>query len=163
MFSTAGAVFSLLLVVTGVAKLVRPGDVEKALRALGIPAFGGAGRLIGGLEVVVGLAAVIWQPALVLQAVFYANFTIWVAVALRRDVPIASCGCLGRDDTPPTRAHVVLNVIAVITSIFAAMGEPLAFPSFAAGLAQVVVIATGLFLAYVVLSDGATLEGVRTR
>ena len=47
-------------------------------------------------------------PALLLYAGF-TGFTVW---ALRRDVPLQSCGCFGKDDTPPTAIHVVYNAVA---------------------------------------------------
>lgn len=163
MFTTASAIFSVVLIVTGVAKLVRPTDVEKALRALGLPAIRGTGLVIGLAEVVVGSAALFFQPARAVQAVFYAVFAVWVLVALRRDIPLASCGCLGRDDTPPTVAHVVLNAAGALVSAFAFFGDSLEFVWGIEGIAQIVVIAVGAFLAYVVLADGARLEGVRAR
>lgn len=163
MLAPAAAVFSLLLIATGLAKLVRPHDVEKALSQLGLPRLGGIGYLIGGAEVVVGTAALFFPPVLVAQAVLYAGFALWVIWALRSDVPLASCGCLGRDDTPPTVAHVVLNLIAFSVSSLAAFGVPLdlsgGFGAVATGLAVLV----GVYLSYVILTDAAALAGVRSR
>lgn len=163
MLAPAAAVFSLVLIVTGLAKLVRPHDVEKALSQLGLPRIGGIGYLIGGAEVVVGTAALFFPAVLIAQAVLYACFALWVVWALRSNVPLASCGCLGRDDTPPTVAHVVLDVIAFLVSSLAAFGAPLdlsgGFGAVATGLAVMV----GVFLSYVILTDAAMLAGVRNR
>jgi len=161
MFSTTAAIFSLLLVITGVAKLLRPHDVEKALRALRLPTFAGAGLIIGAFEVAVGVGALFFQAALIIQTALYLIFAVWVVVALRREVPLASCGCLGRDDTPPTFAHIVLNFMAVIFSFGAFLGDPLQFQSGLAFASSLVVISAGVLLSYVVLTDAAHLAGVR--
>jgi hypothetical protein len=93
----------------------------------------------------------------------YAGFAGWIHLALRRDVPLASCGCLGKDDTPPTWAHLVMNLIASGVSVAAATEGPLMILDGIGAVAQVAVIAVGVFLAYIVLTDGARLVGVRGR
>ena len=112
MFATASAIFSLLLIFTGLAKLRRPGDVEIAIAELGLPRMRGLGYVLGGVEVVVGVAAFVIPGAMGLQALLYLMFAAWVFAALRSDAPLSSCGCLGQDDTPPSPAHVVMNVLA---------------------------------------------------
>lgn len=161
MLAPAAAVFSLLLIVTGIAKIVRPADVEKALKRLGMPAFGGVGVAIGVVEVVVGAAALLIPQLLFIQAGMYALFAVWVFVALRSGSPIASCGCFGRDDTPPTVAHIALNVLAVVVSSLAVIGPPLDLEVGFGGVATAVAIVVGVFLSYVLLTDAAILVGVR--
>ena len=39
----------------------------------------------------------------------YAGFTAFVVIALRRGGVLSSCGCFGRADTPPTRAHALVT------------------------------------------------------
>lgn len=163
MFATSAAIFSLLLILTGFAKLRHPGDVETAISALGVPRLRGLGLVIGGFEVVVGLAALLVPSALGLQSLMYLAFAVWVFVALRSNVPLASCGCLGKDDTPPSSAHVVLNVIAAGVSSAAAFGPGLRVIEGVGVVAQFVVVAAGLLAAYIVLTDGARLSGVRAR
>jgi hypothetical protein len=163
MFATSAAVFSLLLILTGVAKIRSPGDVGRALTALGFPIIRRAGGLIGVVEVAVGATALFWRPSLIAQGFLFVVFGIWVLVALRREVPIASCGCLGKDDTPPTVAHIVLNAIAASVSLAAAGGPALRIDSGLEGAAQMAVVAIGVFLSYIVLTDGARLIGARSR
>ena len=163
MFATSAAIFSVLLIITGVAKLASPHDVERALVSLGLPRIPYAGGIIGVVEILVGVVALFSAPALLAQGLLYVAFAVWIVVALRREVPLASCGCLGRDDTPPTWGHLVMNLLAAGMSLGAAATRPLVFPGGLEGFAMVVVIAVGVFLAYVVLTDGARLAGVRAR
>lgn len=163
MFATAAVIFSLLLIITGVAKIVSPHDVERALAGLGLPRIPFAGAIIGVVEVTVGTAAFFSSMALLIQSVLYIAFAIWVFVALRLDVPLASCGCLGRDDTPPSWAHFALNLIGAGVTVAAAGDGPGSWTWGPEGMAGVVVVAVGVFLAYVVLTDGARLAGVRAK
>lgn len=161
MLATSAAIFSVLLIVTGAAKIVRPHDVTSALVDLGLPRVPAAGLVIGLVEVAVGVAALAYSEALVVQGLLYSVFAGWVILALRADVPIASCGCLGRDDTPPTVAHAVLNVLAALVSFGAAVGHGLVFDSILQVVGQVVVIAVGVFLSYLVLNQAARVVGER--
>jgi hypothetical protein len=162
MLAPSAAIFSLLLILTGAAKMARPHDVEKALTALGAPGLAFAGVLIGVVEVSVGISALFLPGVMVVQGAMYLAFAGWVALALRADVPIASCGCLGRDDTPPTVAHIVLDVIAAGLSLGAGLlGDPIDLEPGLGGIAVIAVIGVGVFLAYVILTDGARLVGVR--
>jgi hypothetical protein len=163
MLAPSAAIFSLLLIITGAAKVARPQEVERALTTLGFPRIPGAGTLIGLLEIAVGAAALVFPGALTLQAALYLAFAVWIALALRASVPMATCGCLGREDTPPTMTHLVLDVVAAAISLGAAMSAPLQLTADLAGLATVTVIAVGVFLCYVILTDGARLSGARAR
>jgi hypothetical protein len=156
-------IFSLLLIITGVAKIVSPHDVERALSGLGLPRIPYAGAIIGLVEVTVGSAAFFSSMALLIQGVLYIAFAVWVFVALRLDVPLASCGCLGRDDTPPSWAHFALNLIGAGVTVAAAVDGPGNWTWGLEGIAAAVVVAVGVFLAYVVLTDGARLAGVRAK
>lgn len=163
MFTTAAVIFSLLLIVTGVAKLVRPHDVEQALVGLGFPRIPYAGAVIGAVEVGIGVAALFTAAALLAQGILYLAFAAWVLVALRLEVPLASCGCLGRDDTPPSWGHFGLNVLATGISLAAVFTGPMSWVWGMESIVRSVVVAVGVFLAYVVLTDGARLSGVRAR
>jgi len=163
MFATAAVIFSLLLIITGVAKIVSPHDVEKALAGLGLPRIPYAGAIIGVVEVTVGTAAFFSSTALLIQGVLYLVFAVWVFVALRLDVPLASCGCLGRDDTPPSWAHLALNLIGAGVTVAAAVDGPGNWTWGLETISAALVVAVGVFLAYVVLTDGARLAGVRAK
>lgn len=163
MFATSAVIFSVLLIVTGMAKVVSPHDVERALARLGLPRIPYAGAFIGVVEVGVGAAALFSSLALVVQGVLYLAFAVWVLFALRLDVPLARCGCLGKDDTPPSWGHFTLNMVAMLVSAAAAATGSIEWNGGIEEIAAIVVVAVGVFLAYVVLTDGARLAGVRGR
>jgi hypothetical protein len=60
----------------------------------------------------------------VLVTLSYLAFAAFVAAALARRWPLASCGCLGRADTAPTAGHVAVNLgAAVAAAAWAATGH----------------------------------------
>jgi len=101
---------AFLLVVGGALKLVDPSGSVGALRALGVPVEAGRVRLVAAAEVGLGaLALALSVPVVaVAVAVSYAAFFGVTAVALARRLPIDSCGCLGRLETPPGVRHLVV-------------------------------------------------------
>lgn len=163
MFGTGAAIFSILLLITGAAKIRSPHDIARALGAFGLPVLASLGVTIGVVEIVVGATAMLMPAMLWAQGALYAAFAVWVLLALRRDVPIASCGCLGKEDTPPTGGHLLMNLMAAgLSGAAAREGGPVLLGGLA-GVAQTAVVAGGVFLAYIVLTDGARLVGVRGR
>ncbi|MGH3651097.1 MAG: hypothetical protein ACRDU9_10360, partial [Acidimicrobiia bacterium] len=140
-----------------------PHDVARALGSLGLPSLPWSGLALGIVEVVVGVSAFFLPAGLFAQGLLYLAFSIWVFAALRMDVPLASCGCLGKDDTPPSAGHLLMNTLAAVLSLIAMGGEPIQLASGLEGAAQVAVVAVGLFLSYIVLTDGARLAGARAR
>jgi len=119
--------------------------------------------MIGVAEIGVGTAALMTGGSfsLLLQSVLYASFAVWIAIALARDLPIASCGCLGTDDTPPYWGHLTLDVTAAGLSLTAAL--TLSTPPFAGPTLQVVttalLVGVGAFLAWLVIGPAARLRG----
>jgi hypothetical protein len=113
----------LLLALAGGFKAMRPQATVGAMRALGLPGRRSLVRLMGAGEVVVGVGAVLtgWPPLAAIVAVAYAAFAGFVAAALRRGVPIQSCGCFGTDDLPPTRIHLVVDIAASLVAALAAI------------------------------------------
>lgn len=162
MFATSAMIFSLLLLVTGVAKIGRPGDVARAIGEMGLPAPSWSGIVIGVVEVAVGIAAFFHSGGLLAQGLLYVVFAAWVAAALRLDAPLASCGCLGKDDTPPSAGHLTLNILAASLSLAAVGSGPIEFISGIGSVAQIFLVVVGLFVSYIVLTDGARLSGART-
>ena len=111
-----------LLVVAGGAKLVDPLPLVRALRSVGLPAPQALVRAGAGLELLVGLTAAVsgarWPAVAV--ALSYTAFTAFVLVALRRGGVLASCGCFGKADTPPTGTHVaVTGALALVAAAVA--------------------------------------------
>ena len=113
------AIAASLLIVGGVAKVLRPGDTALALRLAGAPVSDATVRLGGALEAGLGawaLLAATRVPA-TFVATSYLAFFVFVAVASVRRLPIASCGCFGRLDTPPSPVHLVLDAAAAAVAI----------------------------------------------
>jgi len=149
-----------LLTVGGALKAALPSDTTNALRAVGLPGAPLLVRVGGAAEAGVGVAALATGariPAVIL-AVSYAAFTAFVVLALRRGTPLASCGCFGKDDTPPTRLHAVLNAGAVAAGIAVALNpgaglvdvlgaQPLA------GIPFVLLLGCGVSFAYLCLTS----------
>lgn len=161
----AAAIFSLLLILTGIAKLRRPNDTARALRSMSIPVPRLTTALVASGEVVVGTGALVLGSSLFLaaQAGLYAVFLAWVATALVKDVPIASCGCLGRADTPPYWGHVILNGIGVVASAAAAISGEISVAGFPEMAALLLLVGIGTTLGWIVLDEGARISGLVTR
>ena len=101
-----------LLALAGALKVLDPTMTVGALRAIGLPASDGTVRALAGGEVLLGVAALTSSSPLpfLLAACSYLAFAAFVGAALRRGTMIGSCGCFGREDTPPHWSHLVLNV-----------------------------------------------------
>jgi hypothetical protein len=155
------AIAAVLLVVGGAAKVWRPGDTARSLRGVGIALPVNAVRTGAAAEVVVGIGALtIASPVLpALVAVSYLAFTVFVVQALRSDVPISSCGCFGRIDTPPSRVHVVVDtVVAALAAVVALSGTDVTLPTVLpdqplAGVPFVMLVAIGTGLVFVAFTS----------
>jgi hypothetical protein len=165
-----------LLVGAGLAKARRPGDTARALAALAPGSFLPAARLrvlvrAGALgEAALGLAALALPRPLTaaLVAASYAGFAAVVALARHRGGPLATCGCFGRPDTPPTLVHLCLDLLLAAAAAVVAAATPTRGTLLAvlahepwAGLPLVFVSAVGLWLAFLALSALGALAGAR--
>jgi hypothetical protein len=117
------AAFALLLAFAGAAKALRPLNTSRALRAAGLPSSAGLVRLLGAGETVLAIAAltVAGPVPAALVAISYASFAAFVGYAKARGLAISSCGCFGKPDTPPTNAHLVVNLAAALLAAVAAV------------------------------------------
>ena len=154
------AAAAVLLAVGGALKVVRPDDTAVALRMAGLGVRAPAVRAGAAAEVLLGASALATGNALLVAAVAisYAAFTGFVAVALARHLPLASCGCLGGIDTPPTRLHLAINAGAAAVSAAAAVrGLPPFHEVVAdqplAGIPFLTLVALAVWLAAVAMSD----------
>jgi hypothetical protein len=162
-FAGPYAVAAVLLVVAGFLEVRRPAATVDALGRLGITVPAPIVRVVAFAGALVGAAALgagggpVGQVAAALVALAYVAFTVLVAAMLVRDDPLASCGCFGRDDTPPGVTHIVLDVAAaaVAVAVVAAPGTgfrgAVAHQPFA-GLPFLAVTALCAVLAYLVLT-----------
>jgi len=148
-----------LLVVGGLLKALRPLDTANALRGVGVPLGPGIVRFGGAAEAAVGIWAITtggrWSAILV--AVSYAAFTAFVVAALLRHAPIASCGCFGKADTPPSLVHVGVNLIACLAAVAVAVDPGAGLRAILAtqplaGAPFLLLVATGVFLTFLALT-----------
>jgi hypothetical protein len=164
-----------LLVAAGAGKAARPDDTARAMAALvpGAPSF----RLLrwavraGALaEAALGVLAVVFpRPATAaLVAVSYLCFFGVVALARRRGGPLATCGCFGRPDTPPTALHLVVDLALAGAALAVTAGAPghgtlamLLAHQPGDGFPLLFVSAVGLWLTAMALSALAALAGAR--
>ena len=164
-----------LLVAAGIAKAARPDDTARAMAAL-LPGSPPPGLLrtivrVGALaEAALGAVALAFpRPATAaLVALSYAGFLGVVAYARRRGGPLATCGCFGRPDTPPTALHLLVDLVLAAAAAAVAAGAPsggtlvtqLAHQPWA-GFPLLFVSAVGLWLTALALSALAALTAAR--
>ncbi|MDP3712140.1 MAG: hypothetical protein Q8R60_06615 [Mycobacteriales bacterium] len=160
---------ALLLVLAGAQKVLDPKPLVRALKSVGAPVPGSAVRLAAAAETALGIAALITVTtatgttatagtlgAAVAAgvALSYAGFTAFVLLALAKGGVLASCGCFGKADTPPTRTHAAVTGALALSAALAAGAQQ------ALSVALVSSTAALAVTAYLVL---AVLPLVRTR
>lgn len=129
-FAAAG-----LLVASGAVKLRHPEPAVRALGALGLPSGPRTVRGIGVVEMLVGTSC-LFAPgpaSAVSLAVLYAAFATFLGFLMRADAP-TSCGCLGRQDAPPSLLHIAMNVAAAAAAALTASAPPRGVFAFSARL-----------------------------
>ena len=154
-FITAG-----LLVLSGGSKVRDPDPTRGALRAAGLPSSLGAVYTLAVVELAVGASAFAVPHPIAATAVasLYLGFGVFVSYALARRLPLQSCGCFGKSDTPPGRVHVFLNMsTAAVAGAIAVTGGADLFAVLAdqpaAGVPYIGFLAIGAVLVALVLSD----------
>jgi len=170
-------VASALLVVAGTAKAARPDDTARALVDLlgrrRAHSLGSMRRVVrtGALaEAGVGLVALAFPRTLTaaLVSASYLGFAGVVVLARRRGGPLATCGCFGRPDTPPTTVHLLLDLVLAAAAATVALRAPvhgtvvteLAHQPWA-GLPLLFVSGVATWLTLLALSALAALEAAR--
>jgi hypothetical protein len=154
------AIAAVLLGLGGVLKAVRPVDTANALHAAGLPVTSPIVRAGGVVETAVGGFGVVTggRVAATLVAVSYGAFAVFVVAALRRGTPLASCGCFGKADTPPTVLHVVVNASAAVAAV-AVVAQPgvglaaVLREQQLAGIPFLLLVACGVGFAYLALTS----------
>lgn len=147
---------ALVLVLSGVAKLRQPGSLVRLLGSVGIPAGPVGVRAFSLVESAVGTICLIapGRAAAMALGSLYVVFAAVLACILARRLEVASCGCAGDRDLPPSWIHVALNLAAAATALASAVTGP-AFGGLAptaahlplAGAGFVVGVATTAWLA----------------
>lgn len=119
---------AILLVVAGAQKAVDPTMTVGALRGMGWPSSPRLVRAGSVAELAIGASAIVLGGAVPwgLVAVSYFGFAAFVAAALRAGALVGTCGCFGREDTPPHVSHVVLDLglgsVAAVMAITSSVG-----------------------------------------
>ena len=110
-----------LLGASGIAKLIDPNPTTGAMSAAHLPSSNWLTYLLGLVEVCAAvLALVIGGLTVVVAALLYLGFALFTFAAVQNRIPVQSCGCFGREDTPPTALHVAFNAVALIALAFVA-------------------------------------------
>jgi len=121
------ALVIVLLLVSGVLKVLRPRATAQAMLDGGLPGSTTAARCVGVVEIVVAgwaLAAPGAGGAAAL-AVVYLCFAAFLGYVLRTHPDAGSCGCAGATAVPPSRLHLTLDLLAAAIAIaYASTGGP---------------------------------------
>jgi len=147
-----------ILAVGGLAKLRAPDATVPMLQALGLPGSSALARLLGLVEIAVGVVAFLvggWLAATAV-AVLFAVFTV-AMLRLRASGDAVSCGCFGRASAPPTLVHVVGDALAAAVAVAAAAVDAPGFlevrPDLpAAGVPQLLLTALAVWLGVAALT-----------
>jgi len=163
-----------LLVMAGLMKVVRPHDTARALAhsfSRWPKRFGPAVVRCGAvLEAGLGVVALI-GPARPLAAgvvCSYAAFGVFVIYAHARRGPLATCGCFGAPDTPPTMLHVVIDAVLLAAAMSVAISSPSGpvtstlARQYGHGVPLVAASAVAAWLSYLALAPLARLGALRT-
>lgn len=153
-------VAAALLALAGAQKVLDPVMTVGALRALRLPSSDGLVRVGAAAELALGVAAVVVGGAALwsLVALSYLAFAAFVGAALRKGTMIGSCGCFGREETPPHPCHVVLDLgLAAVATAVATSGPNRVVDDLVdhpgTGLVVVILAAAALYLLYAAFVD----------
>jgi hypothetical protein len=153
-------VCAVLLVAAGFAKIRDTGPTEGALATASLPVGRTTVLALGVVEITAGLSALVVGGSVAAWVVagLYAGFAGFVGVALLRSLPLQSCGCFGREDTPPTATHVVVNAAASLgAATVAVTGFPSLFDVMAdqplGGVPYLAFVGIGAFALYLLLAE----------
>jgi Methylamine utilisation protein MauE len=119
-------VAAALLALAGGQKLLDPTMTVGALRALRLPSSPNLVRVGSFAELALGTAAIAVGGAALwwLVALSYVVFAAFVVAALRAGTMIGSCGCFGREETPPHPSHVAINLVLATVAAAMAVRSP---------------------------------------
>ncbi len=143
-----------LLVVAGAQKLLDPTMTVGALHALRLPSSPGLVRLGSAAELGVGVGAIVLGGRVVwaLVCLSYLAFSLLVTAALRSGRMLGTCGCFGRDDTPPHVLHLGLNLALAVAAGLAAIAGRMTLDelplSVGARVATASLLVVGLVISY---------------
>lgn len=152
-------VAATLLLLGGALKAIDPVDTVGALRAAGLPAAPWIVRLGAAAEASIGAYALIAgdRRSALLVLLSYLLFAGFVGWALLRGTPLASCGCFGREDTPPSALHVVLNMACAAAAVAVVVDPGVGLSAVVSsqplvGLPYLLLVAVGVYAGFLSLT-----------
>jgi hypothetical protein len=163
----------VLLAGAGGAKAIRPDDTARALAPLGRGSSLRARRVVvrgvAAAEGVLGLVGLAYPDRWVAAAVAlsYGLFVVLIAIAWRSGGVLATCGCFGEPDTPPTPVHAAINLVLVGAAIAVSWAGPAeSLPSvlrheYAHGVPLLAASLLCAWLAFLCMSKLARLQSLR--
>jgi hypothetical protein len=139
-----------LLVLAGAQKVLDPKPLVRAARSVRLPVGPHLIRVVALAEAGVGVWALLdgSRAASLAVGASYLAFTVFVLLARSRGGVLASCGCFGKADTPPTTAHVVVTGLAALAAI---TGAPGALPLTVTAVVTTAAVAVTAYLVLAVL------------
>jgi len=128
--ATLASLGCALLAIAGIFKVKEPAPTVGAMRALHLPSSIRLVRLMGLMEIILGVSAAVTGSAvaMALVGVAYFLFAIVVVAAMKAKTQIQSCGCFGKTDTPPSWLHLISNVLFAIVALVSALKGGESFP-----------------------------------
>lgn len=162
------AIAAAILVVSGIAKLAKPGQTVDALRAASLPASTAVVAIIAVAEVAAGASALVvggpWTAVAVLA--LYCGFLAFIAISRSRKASVGGCGCLGaRSDTPPGAIHITFNLLAASAAAVAVLAAvpgiaPIVSEDLLDGMTFLAFVGLGTWLSVVLLTDLPRLNAI---
>lgn len=147
-----------LLVMSGGSKIIDPAPTRGALAAARLPNGAWTAPALGAAEIIAGLTGIVFGGLAAASAgLIYAGFAAFVVYALVRRLPIQSCGCFGKADTPPTWTHVGFNAISAVAGVGIAFSDAAPISLLAEqpawGLPYLGFVAIGVAVVYLLLAE----------
>lgn len=161
-------VAATVLALAGLWKVATPLPTVTALRSIGVRLPVPLVRVGAGLEVVVGVTALVtgWRAMAALVAVCYLCFVAFVSVHLLRGGVASSCGCFGEVEAKPDAVHLRINLAGAGCGLAAAVWPVPGLLSALRtspleGLALSGFVALGCWFTYLALTALPRLDGAR--
>ncbi len=162
-----------LLAAAGAAKSIRPGDTARAI-AGALPstppmAWPHVVRWFAAGEAILGVIGIVHPtvPFAAAVAASYACFSAFVLYARARGGPLATCGCFGTPDTPPTVLHAGINLLVAAGAVWVAAAATsgsitsVLSGQYLDGVPLAVTSGIAAWLAFLVMSPLARLHAIR--
>jgi len=154
-----------VLLISGIAKILFPSPTQSALSTVGLPSSLFFVRSLGLIEILSGVLGIllggIYLPVII--GALFAFFTIFILFALRNG-QVASCGCFGATESPPSLLHVFANLLFMVIALLAVGVDGLSHvlgAQPARGIPFIIAILLGALASYLILAYAPRVRGKR--